>query len=82
MISEGSRDTEDWNNDAENTALHHRNKIHIKKVILDWLTPNFCELQLANIKRFVRLHHKGFLGIYFFISEFKISWFVQLFVKG
>ncbi len=22
MISEGSRDTEDWSNDAENTALH------------------------------------------------------------
>ncbi len=25
MISEGSCDTEDWSNDAENTALHHRN---------------------------------------------------------
>ncbi len=24
MISEGSCDTEDWSNDAENTALHHR----------------------------------------------------------
>ncbi len=23
-----SRDTEDWSNDAENTALHHRNKLH------------------------------------------------------
>ncbi len=22
MISEGSRDTEDWSNDAENSALH------------------------------------------------------------
>ncbi len=31
MISEGSCDTEDWSNDAENTALHHRNKLHIKK---------------------------------------------------
>ncbi len=28
MISEGSRDTEDWSNDAENSALHHRNKLH------------------------------------------------------
>jgi len=27
MISEGSCDTEDWRNDAENSALHHRNKI-------------------------------------------------------
>ncbi len=30
MISEGSCDTEDWSNDAENTALHHRNKLHWK----------------------------------------------------
>ncbi len=28
MISEGSCDTEDWSNDAENTALHHSNKSH------------------------------------------------------
>ncbi len=28
MISERSRDTEDWSNDAENSALHHRNKLH------------------------------------------------------
>jgi len=26
MISDRSCDTEDWNNDAENSALHHRNK--------------------------------------------------------
>ncbi len=26
IFSEGSCDTEDWSNDAENTALHHRNK--------------------------------------------------------
>ncbi len=25
MISEGSCDTEDWSNDAENSALHQRN---------------------------------------------------------
>jgi len=30
MISEGSCDTEDWRNDAENSALHHRNKIKFK----------------------------------------------------
>ncbi len=28
MISEGSCDTEDWSNDAENSAAHHRNKLH------------------------------------------------------
>ncbi len=26
MISEGSCDTEDWSNDAENSALRHMNK--------------------------------------------------------
>ncbi len=30
MISEGSRDIENWSNDAENSALHHRNKLHFK----------------------------------------------------
>ncbi len=30
MISEGSFDTEDWSNDAENSALHHINKLHLK----------------------------------------------------
>jgi len=30
MISEGSCDTEDWSNDAENSALHHRNKLQCK----------------------------------------------------
>ncbi len=30
MTSEGSCDTEDWNNDAENSALHHSNKLHFK----------------------------------------------------
>ncbi len=27
MISVGSCDTEDWSNDAENSALHHRNNL-------------------------------------------------------
>ncbi len=31
MISEGSCDTEDWSNDAENSTLHHKNKLHLKK---------------------------------------------------
>ncbi len=30
LISEGSCDTEDWRNDAGNSALHHRNKLHLK----------------------------------------------------
>ncbi len=41
MISEGSCDTEDWSNDAENTAFHHKNKLNFKmywnrKVILNF----------------------------------------------
>ncbi len=31
MISEGWCDTEDWRNYAENSALHHRNKLHFYK---------------------------------------------------
>ncbi len=30
MISEESCDTEDWSNDAENSALHDRNKLLFK----------------------------------------------------
>ncbi len=30
MISEGSCDTNDWGNDAENSALHHKNKFNLK----------------------------------------------------
>ncbi len=30
MISEKLCDTEDWSNDAENSALHYRNKLHFK----------------------------------------------------
>ncbi len=42
MIYEGSCDTEDWSNDAENSALQLRNKWHLKnkkyiyKAILNW----------------------------------------------
>ncbi len=31
MISEESRDTENWSNDAENPSLHHRNKLHLNR---------------------------------------------------
>ncbi len=30
MICEGSCDSEDWNNDAENSDLRHKNKLHLK----------------------------------------------------
>jgi len=31
MISQSICDTEDWNNDAEHSALLHRNKFYIKE---------------------------------------------------
>ncbi len=41
MISEGSCDTEDWSNDAENAALHHRNKLHLKYI---WIENSYFKL--------------------------------------
>ncbi len=35
IISERSCDTEDWSNDAENSALHHRNKLHFKYIKIE-----------------------------------------------
>ncbi len=34
VISEESRDTEECSNDAENSALHHRNKLHLKYITI------------------------------------------------
>ncbi len=34
VISEESRDTEECSNDAENSALHHRNKLHLKCITI------------------------------------------------
>jgi len=35
MISEGSCDTKDWSYNAENSALHHRNKLHFKCIKIE-----------------------------------------------
>ncbi len=35
MISEGSCDTEDRSNDAENSALHHKNKYNLKSIKIE-----------------------------------------------
>jgi len=40
MISEGSCDTEDWSNDAENSALHHMNKLRFKNIKIENNTTN------------------------------------------
>ncbi len=37
MISEASCDTKDWSNDSvNNTALHHRNKLHLKYIKIEY----------------------------------------------
>ncbi len=35
MISVESCDTEDWSNDAENSALHQRDKLHFKNIQIE-----------------------------------------------
>ncbi len=35
MISEGSCDTQDWSNEAENSALRHMNKIHLNYIQIE-----------------------------------------------
>ncbi len=48
MIYEGLCDTEDWSNDAENTAAHHRNKLHIEQIF----TYKIVLLNCNNISQF------------------------------
>ncbi len=55
MISEESCDTEDWSNDAENSALHLRNKLHFKiysnrKVIVIVIIHNIAVFAVFLIK--------------------------------
>lgn len=33
MISKGSSDTEDWRDDADISALHHRNNLQFFKIV-------------------------------------------------
>ncbi len=43
MISEESCDTEDWSNDAENSAAHHWNKLRFKII---QILNSYFELQI------------------------------------
>ncbi len=60
MISEGSCDTKDWNNDAENSALHHKNKLHfkihsnIKHIILLYYIPPVMDISWTRFEEHVR----------------------------
>ncbi len=54
MISEASCETEDWSNDAENSALKHRNKLHFK-IYLN------TKKQLFHIYYFINLLFHSFL---------------------
>ncbi len=47
MISEGSCDTEDWSNDAENSAFLYRNKLHFKETSLKNI-KNLTDAKLLN----------------------------------
>ncbi len=47
MISEGSYDTEDWSKHTENSAFHHRNKLHLKYIRIE--TVNLILVTLHNI---------------------------------
>ena len=74
MISEGSCDTEDWSNDADNSALHHRNKLYFKvfkkqkTIILNCnnISQYYCffciyyeiNAALMSIRDFVQKHEK------------------------
>ncbi len=42
MISEGSCDTEVWSNDAENSDLHHKSKLHFYYIFTQ---NNYFKLQ-------------------------------------
>ncbi len=45
MISEGSRDTEDWSNAVENSDLYHTNKQYFKrKQIFEIIINSFTVL--------------------------------------
>ncbi len=46
MISEGSCDTEDWSNDAENSALLHMNKLCFKVYLIAKIFHKFCSFVL------------------------------------
>ncbi len=53
MISEGSCGTEDWSNDAENSAFHHRNKLHFTIYLKTWkmfVLIDFIDFTLFLIK--------------------------------
>jgi len=71
MISEGLCDTEDWSNDAENSALPHRNKLHfniffnviifsnITVLLYFWLQKNAALLKIRDQKK-IRKKQKHF----------------------
>ncbi len=47
VISEGSRNTEDWSNDAEITAVHHRN-LFFKYIPIESIYFKYFKLDQIN----------------------------------
>ncbi len=54
------RDTEDWSNDAENTALHHRNQLHLAMVssVPVWLSGRALRQQRKRIVGSIPREHR------------------------
>ncbi len=63
MISEGSCDTEDWSNDAENSVLRHRNKLYFK--VYSNRKPI---LEIA-----IRFHNILFFFLYFWLNKYSLN---------
>ncbi len=49
MISEASCDTEDWSNDAENTALHHMNELHFDNIQIEKSNSKFHNITVFTV---------------------------------
>ncbi len=50
--------TEDWSNDAENSAFHHRNKLHLIYIYIQNITiftVHLCEQSLWGFKKLTDL---------------------------
>ncbi len=96
MISEGSRDTKDCSNDAENSDLHHRNKLiiillcYFKLIIFHTITVfTVFLIKYHSTGEHVRYIYKTILNIsllimnsfYQFISLLLITGYADSFIK-
>ncbi len=73
IISEGSCDTEDWSNDAENSAAHHRNILNCNNIsMLLFIQIFFIKTSLkvlTDLKLFTLKNRLPFKSIFFKYHE-------------